>query len=50
MKPLHKEIKIIMLGGPGCGKGTQSVQLAEKYKIKHLSTGEILRSTNGKCI
>ena len=34
-------MKIIMLGAPGAGKGTQAKMLADKYKIQHLSTGEI---------
>jgi len=33
-----------MCGAPGCGKGTQSALLVDKYKLKHLSTGEILRA------
>lgn len=34
---------LIILGPPGAGKGTQSVLIAQKLKLKHLSTGEILR-------
>ncbi len=34
---------LIILGPPGAGKGTQSVLVAEKLGLKHLSTGEILR-------
>ncbi len=34
---------LIILGPPGAGKGTQSILVAEKLKLKHLSTGEILR-------
>ncbi len=37
-------MRIIFIGPPGAGKGTQSVKLAEHLKIPHLSTGEILRS------
>ncbi len=35
---------IILFGPPGCGKGTQSELIAEKYKLKHISTGDILRT------
>ena len=34
-------MKIIMLGAPGAGKGTQAKKIAEKYSIPHISTGEI---------
>ena len=37
-------MKIIMLGAPGAGKGTQAIQIAEKYKIPHVSTGDLFRS------
>lgn len=37
-------MKIIMLGAPGAGKGTQAKKIAEKYSVPHISTGDIFRS------
>ena len=36
-------MKIVLLGGPGAGKGTQAAKLKQHYEIPHVSTGEILR-------
>ena len=38
------KMKIIMLGAPGAGKGTQAKMIAEKYSIPHVSTGDIFRA------
>ena len=37
-------MKLIMLGAPGAGKGTQAKMIAEKYMIPHISTGDIFRA------
>jgi adenylate kinase len=37
-------MKIIMLGAPGAGKGTQAHMIAEKYHLPHVSTGDIFRA------
>lgn len=37
-------MKIIMLGAPGAGKGTQAEMISEKYNLPHISTGDIFRA------
>lgn len=37
-------MKIVMLGAPGAGKGTQAKKIAAKYNIPHISTGDIFRA------
>jgi len=36
-------MRLVLLGAPGCGKGTQGQRLAEQYKIPEISTGDLLR-------
>ena len=36
-------MRLILLSGPGSGKGTQAAKLKDYYKISHISTGEVLR-------
>ena len=36
-------LNVIIFGPPGSGKGTQSARIVEKYKLKHLSTGDLFR-------
>ena len=37
-------MKIIMLGAPGAGKGTQAKMIADRYQVPHISTGDIFRA------
>ena len=41
---MKREIKLILLGAPGAGKGTQAIMISEKFGLPHISTGDIFRS------
>jgi len=40
-------VRLVLLGPPGAGKGTQAEKLAEKLEVPHLSTGELFRQNIG---
>ena len=45
--PLGKAWRIVLLGAPGVGKGTQAEMLCERLGTCHLSTGDIFRAAKG---
>ncbi|NIV15476.1 MAG: adenylate kinase [Aliifodinibius sp.] len=45
---MAEPVQLIILGGPGAGKGTQSDKINETYAIPHISTGDILREEVAK--
>lgn len=38
------KLNIVIFGAPGAGKGTQSEKIVKKYKVGHISTGDVLRA------
>ncbi len=40
---MSRQLKILLLGAPGAGKGTQATAIVEKYGVVHVSTGVMLR-------
>jgi adenylate kinase len=45
-------MRLLMIGPPGAGKGTQAVRIAEKFQLTHISSGDLLRAhvKNGTAI
>lgn len=44
----NRNLNIVIIGLPGCGKGTQSEILASKYSLAHISSGDLLRDEQEK--
>jgi len=44
----EKQLRIVLMGPPGSGKGTQAPKIKEKYCVCHLATGDMLREQIGK--
>ena len=42
--PTRPSLRVLLLGAPGAGKGTQGVRVAERYGAQHVSTGDLLRA------
>jgi len=47
-KPIAQQMRIILMGPPGAGKGTQAPKIKEKFCVCHLATGDMLRSQVAK--
>ncbi|KAJ0164614.1 adenylate kinase [Colletotrichum tanaceti] len=47
-KPTAEEVRMILIGPPGAGKGTQAPKIKEKFNCCHLATGDMLRSQVAK--
>ncbi|KAK1830736.1 adenylate kinase-domain-containing protein [Podospora conica] len=47
-KPTTEEIRMLLIGPPGAGKGTQAPKIKEKFSCCHLATGDMLRSQVAK--
>lgn len=45
--PLSSPVRIVFIGPPGAGKGTQCARLSSSLGIPHISSGEMLRATKG---
>jgi len=43
MKNKHSMLNIVLFGPPGAGKGTQSAKLIDRFKLTHISTGDLFR-------
>jgi adenylate kinase len=41
-------MRVVLLGAPGCGKGTQAKQLTVQFRVPHVSTGDIFREEMSK--
>jgi adenylate kinase len=39
----ERELRILLIGAPGAGKGTQAARIAEQFGIAHISSGDLLR-------
>lgn len=48
MKPHHQLLNLILLGGPGSGKGTQAALIKQCFQLEHISTGEMFRKEMAK--